>query len=723
MADLLLQDSKVSNNKVELVGLEIDRDFYNFIENEACAGLEIDAQEFFTSLIRIVSELAEENSNLLKKRDELQTQIDAWHTRNAVDFDANEYKSFLSEIGYFALQPKDFSIEVDNVDDEIALIAGPQLVVPISNARFALNAVNARWGSLFDSLYGTDVIPNKGSMATSFAHNLHRVKKTAELACDFLDEVVPLKGASYRQIIAVEKHPSQLIFILSNGQNATLVDEKKFIGFSSTGNILLMNNNLHMEIVLDQESSYHKSGIFDVLLESAISTIVDFEDSASTVSCEEKIDAYRNYLGLMKRNLSFGFVKNGDRLERTMNEDLSYTDVKGCLKTVPGCSLILVRHVGLHMFTELVRTTEDESIPEGILDTMVTTLAGLHDLSSKRNSKKGSLYVVKPKMHGPEEVAFTVKLFSLVERALNLQENTIKIGIMDEERRTTLNLKACIHEAKNRIIFINTGFLDRTGDEIHTSMLAGPMRRKNEIKEEVWLDAYERNNVSVGLQSGFFKRAQIGKGMWAQPDLMREMLDTKMLHLEAGASCAWVPSPTAATLHATHYHRFSVHNCQRGLQESLQVDQGDLLKPPLLKNPEDLSTETISDEIHNNAQSILGYVVRWVDQGVGCSKVQDINHVGLMEDRATLRISSQHMANWLHHGICTEEGVREAFEKMALVVDGQNKNDPNYQNMAPGYDGYAYQASLALVFEGLEQPNGYTEDVLIRFRRKALGID
>ena len=425
----------------------------------------------------------------------------------------------------------------------------------------------------------------------------------------------------------------------------------------------------------------------------------------------------------MKRNLSFGFVKNGDRLERIMNEDLSYTDVKGCLKNLPGCSLILVRHVGLHMFTELVRTTEGESIPEGILDAMVTTLAGLHDLSSKRNSKKGSLYVVKPKMHGPEEVAFTVKLFSLVERALNLQENTIKIGIMDEERRTSLNLKACIHEAKNRIIFINTGFLDRTGDEIHTSMLAGPMRRKNEIKEEVWLDAYERNNVSVGLQSGFFKRAQIGKGMWAQPDLMREMLDTKMLHLEAGASCAWVPSPTAATLHATHYHRFSVHNCQRGLQESLQVDQGDLLKPPLLKNLEDLSTETISDEIHNNAQSILGYVVRWVDQGVGCSKVQDINHVGLMEDRATLRISSQHMANWLHHGICTEEEVRAAFEKMALVVDGQNKNDPNYQNMAPGYDGYAYQASLALVFEGLEQPNGYTEDVLIRFRRKALGID
>jgi malate synthase len=534
---------------------------------------------------------------------------------------------------------------------------------------------------------------------------------------------VPIKGASYRQIIAVEKHPSQLIFILSNGQNAALVDEKKFIGFSSSGNILLLNNNLHMEIVLDQENSYHKSGIFDVLLESAISTIVDFEDSASTVSGEEKIDAYRNYLGLMKRDLSFSFVKNGEKLERDMNEDLSYTDVKGRSKNLPGCSLILVRHVGLHMFTDLVKAPNGDSIPEGILDVMVTTLAGLHDLTSKRNSKKGSLYVVKPKMHSPAEVAFTVKLFSLVEKALNLQENTIKIGIMDEERRATLNLKACVKEAKNRIIFINTGFLDRTGDEIHTSMLAGPMRRKNEIKEEVWLDAYERNNVSVGLQSGFFKRAQIGKGMWAQPDLMRDMLDTKMLHLEAGASCAWVPSPTAATLHATHYHRFSVHHCQQELQESLQVDQEDLLKLPLMKSTENLSKEAISDEIHNNAQGILGYVVRWVDQGVGCSKVQDINHVGLMEDRATLRISSQHMANWLHHGICCEEEVRSAFEEMAVLVDEQNKNDPNYQNMAPSFDGFAYQASLALVFEGKEQPNGYTEDVLIRFRRKELGLD
>jgi len=723
MTDLMLQGSKVSNNRIELNGFEIDRDFYNFIETEACSGLSITADHFFKSLTFIVSKLAEENNILLGKRDELQAQIDEWHAENSPNIDASEYKEFLSKIGYLLPQPEEFLIEVDNVDNEIALIAGPQLVVPISNARFSLNAVNARWGSLFDALYGTDVIPNKGSMATSFAHNLHRVKKTAELACDFLDEVVPLKGASYRQIIAIEKHPSQLIFILNNGQNATLVDEQKFIGFSSSGNILLLNNNLHMEIVLDQESSYHKSGIFDVLLESAISTIVDFEDSAATVSAEEKIDAYRNYLGLMRRDLSFDFVKGGEKLERSMNKDRDYIDIMGRVKSLPGCSLILVRHVGLHMFTDLVKTAEGESIPEGMLDAMVTTLSGLHDLHSRCNSKNGSLYVVKPKMHGPAEVAFTVKLFSLVEEALNLQENTIKIGIMDEERRTSLTLKACIKESKDRIIFINTGFLDRTGDEIHTSMLAGPMRRKNEIKEEVWLDTYERNNVSVGLQSGFFKRAQIGKGMWAQPDLMRSMMDSKITHLEAGASCAWVPSPTAATLHATHYHRFSVHGCQQELQESLQVNQDDLLNPPLMKQSEKLTSEEIADEIHNNVQGILGYVVRWVDQGIGCSKVQDINHVGLMEDRATLRISSQHVANWLHHGICCEEAVRAAFEKMALVVDEQNKNDPNYQNMAPSFDGFAYQASLALVFEGKNQPNGYTEDVLIRFRRKVLAIN
>lgn len=710
-------------NKKVINGYSVNQQFYNFIDKEACEGLSIDPQDFFASLGEIVTSLSEINDALLNKRDELQSQIDTWHSQRNSQFDANEYKDFLCEIGYLAPEPEDFAIEVDNVDDEIALVAGPQLVVPISNARFALNAVNARWGSLFDSLYGTNVIPNRGNLATSFSHNLHRVTETAELACDFLDEVVPLKGASYRQIRDIEKHPRQLIFKLNNEQNATLVDEEKFIGFSDNGNALLVNNNLRMEIILDQESSYHKSGIFDVLLESAISTIVDFEDSVATVSSEEKVDAYRNYLGLMKRDLSFSFVKNGEKLERSMNKDIAYKDIKGRQASLPGCSLILVRNVGLHMFSDLVKKPNDDPIPEGILDAMVTTLCGIHDLNARNNSKKGSLYVVKPKLHGPDEVALTVKLFSMVERALNLPENTLKIGIMDEERRASLNLKACIFEAKDRVVFINTGFLDRTGDEIHTSMQAGPILPKSKIKEASWYDAYEWSNVNVGLQCGFYQKAQIGKGMWAMPDLMREMLDSKMVHLEAGASCAWVPSPTAATLHATHYHRFSVHNAQQDLQESLEVYRDELLTPPLMQHADQLSEKEISDEIHNNAQGILGYVARWVDQGVGCSKVQDINHVGLMEDRATLRISSQHVANWLRHGICTKEQVLDAFKEMAVVVDEQNRHDPNYQNMAPSYDGLAFQASLALVFESVEQPNGYTENVLIRFRRKALGLD
>ena len=703
-------------------GYSIAMELYNFIDQEVGKDLAIDTKYFFTSLGEIVTSLSETNDALLDKRDELQSQIDTWHSQRSIQFDINEYKDFLCEIGYLTPEPEDFTIDVENVDDEIARVAGPQLVVPISNARFALNAVNARWGSLFDSLYGTNVIPNRGNLATSFSHNLHRVTETAELACDFLDEVVPLKGASYRQIRAIEKHPRQLIFKLNNEQNATLVDEEKFIGFSDSGNALLVNNNLRLEVILDQQSSYHKSGIFDVLLESAISTIVDFEDSVATVGNEEKIGAYRNYLGLMKRNLSFSFVKNGEKLERSMSQDIAYKSLKGRKEFLPGCSLILVRNVGLHMFTDLVKKPNGDPIPEGMLDAMVTTLCGVHDLISNNNSKKGSLYIVKPKMHGPNEVALTVKLFSMVEEALDLPKNTLKIGIMDEERRASLNLKACIFEAKNRVVFINTGFLDRTGDEIHTSMHAGPMRPKSKIKEATWYDAYECSNVQAGLQCGFYQKAQIGKGMWAMPDLMREMLDSKMTHLEAGASCAWVPSPTAATLHATHYHRFSVSCAQQDLQKSLSVSRDELLAPPLMHQVDQLSEKEIYDEIRNNAQGVLGYVVRWVDQGVGCSKVQDINHIGLMEDRATLRISSQHMANWLHHGICTEEQVLEAFKEMAVVVDQQNMHDPNYQNMAPSYKGLAYQASLALVFEGVKQPNGYTENVLIRFRKKALGL-
>ena len=700
--------------------ISVEKSLFDFINNEVCIGLNITAEGFFKSLSETLNELQKENIHLLKKRDNLQSQIDKWHTENK-RIDPESYKAFLTDIGYIVPNPESFSINVDEVDPEISQIAGPQLVVPITNQRFVLNAINARWGSLFDSLYGTNVIPNKGSMRTSFAHNLQRVNRTAELACDFLDEIAPLKGASYRQITSQVKYTGALIFNLNDGEVTTLIYPEQFRGLSADGSILLKNNNLHIEIVCDQEKSLHKSGIFDVILESAITTIVDFEDSASTVTDDEKIHAYRNYLGLIKRDLSTTFTKGGETLTRSLNKDKEYTDSNGKKFSLSSTSLTLVRNVGIHMMTEIVTNLDGSPIPEGILDAMVTSLIALHDLKIKANSKKGSFYIVKPKLHGPEEVEFTMKLFSLVEKALSLKENTLKIGIMDEERRTTLNLKACIHAARNRIIFINTGFLDRTGDEIHTSMMAGAMRCKNLIKEEVWFSVYESHNVNVGLECGLFNKAQIGKGMWAQPDQMREMLDNKMIHLEAGANCSWVPSPTAATLHATHYHRFDVFERQKELlSKPQQVNQEDLLVIPFLKLPEQMSEDKIINEINNNAQSILGYVVKWINQGIGCSKVQDINNVGLMEDRATLRISSQHMANWLHHKICSKEQVNKAFQDMAIVVDEQNRYDPNHIPLAPGYNSFAYQASLALAIEGLNQPNGYTEGILTSYRRKFL---
>ena len=700
--------------------IKVDNVFFDFIDKEVCNGLDISAKDFFQSLSTIVSEHQEKNKNLLKIREELQSKIDNWHLENK-RIDPKNYKKFLEDIGYIAPDPGEFSIGVEEVDDEISQICGPQLVVPITNQRFVLNAVNARWGSLFDCLYGTNVIPNRGSMRTSFAHNLQRVNRTAELACEFLDEVAPLKGASYRQITSQVKYSGTLIFNLNDGEVATLINPKQYIGLTDNGNILLKNNNLHLEIVCDQEKSLHKSGIFDVILESAVTTIVDFEDSASTVTNEEKIHAYRNYLGLMKRDLDATFTKNGETLNRSLNNDKEFTDTNGEKLILPGTSLTLVRNVGIHMRTRMVRNLDDSLTPEGILDAMVTSLIALHDLKLKINSKKGSVYIVKPKLHGPDEVRFTMDLFAAVEKALSIRKNTLKIGIMDEERRATLNLKACIYEARNRIIFINTGFLDRTGDEIHTSMMAGAMRCKNLIKEEAWFSAYEENNVNVGLECGLYKKAQIGKGMWAQPDLMREMLDNKMVHLEAGASCSWVPSPTAATLHATHYHRFNVLRQQQEiLLKHKKPNQDDLFVIPFLKLADQLSEEKITKEINNNAQSILGYVVKWINQGIGCSKVQDINHVGLMEDRATLRISSQHMANWLHHKVCSKEQVDKAFKDMALVVDEQNKHDPHYLPMASNYDSFAFKASLALVLEGTEQANGYTEDILIKYRRKFL---
>ncbi|AXE62248.1 malate synthase G [Candidatus Thioglobus sp. NP1] len=710
----------MSKGKHNFSNICVESSLFDFIDKEACNGLDIKAIEFFKSLSDVINELQKDNIDLLKKRDDFQSQIDKWHIENK-RINPAAYKAFLTDIGYITSKPEKFSIKVDDVDPEISQIAGPQLVVPITNQRFVLNAVNARWGSLFDSLYGTNVIPNKGSMSTSFAHNLHRVNKTAELACDFLDEIAPLKSASYRQITSQVKYTGALIFNLNDGEVTSLINPEQYRGLGEDGSILLKNNNLHIEIVCDQEKSLHKSGIFDVILESAITTIVDFEDSASTVSDDEKIHAYRNYLGLMKGDLNTEFIKGGETLTRSLNPDKRYKDSSGKIFCLSGTSLTLVRNVGIHMFSQLVTNKDGTSVPEGILDAMITSLIALHDLKIKGNSKKGSFYIVKPKLHGPEEVRFTMKLFSLVEKALSLKENTLKIGVMDEERRTSINLMSCIHEAKNRIIFINTGFLDRTGDEIHTSMMAGAMRCKNLIKEEAWYSAYEPNNVNTGLNCGLFKKAQIGKGMWAQPDQMREMLDSKMVHLEAGANCSWVPSPTAATLHATHYHRFDVFKCQKEfLLKPQEVNQDDLLVIPFLKLPEQMSEDKIIHEINNNAQSILGYVVKWINNGIGCSKVQDINHIGLMEDRATLRISSQHMANWLHHKICSKEQVNKAFQDMALVVDDQNKHDRNYIPLAPKYDSFAYQASLALAFEGMTQPNGYTEEILIKYRRKFL---
>ena len=710
----------MSKGKHNFSNICVESSLFDFIDKEACNGLDIKAKEFFESLSDVINELQKDNIDLLKKRDDFQSQIDKWHIENK-RINPAAYKAFLTDIGYITSKPEKFSIEVGDVDPEISQIAGPQLVVPITNQRFVLNAVNARWGSLFDSLYGTNVIPNKGSMSTSFAHNLQRVNKTAELACDFLDEIAPLKSASYRQITSQVKYTGALIFNLNDGEVTSLINPEQYRGLGEDGSILLKNNNLHIEIVCDQEKSLHKSGIFDVILESAITTIVDFEDSASTVSDDEKIHAYRNYLGLMKGDLNTEFIKGGETLTRSLNPDKRYQDSSGKTFSLSGTSLTLVRNVGIHMFSQLVTNKDGTSVPEGILDAMITSLIALHDLKIKGNSKKGSFYIVKPKLHGPEEVRFTMKLFSLVEKALSLKENTLKIGVMDEERRTSINLMSCIHEAKNRIIFINTGFLDRTGDEIHTSMMAGAMRCKNLIKEEAWYSAYEPNNVNTGLNCGLFKKAQIGKGMWAQPDQMREMLDSKMVHLEAGANCSWVPSPTAATLHATHYHRFDVFKCQKEfLLKPQEVNQDDLLVIPFLKLPEQMSEDKIIHEINNNAQSILGYVVKWINNGIGCSKVQDINHIGLMEDRATLRISSQHMANWLHHKICSKEQVNKAFQDMALVVDDQNKHDRNYIPLAPKYDSFAYQASLALAFEGMTQPNGYTEEILIKYRRKFL---
>ena len=703
--------------------LQVSKKLDDLINEKVCNGINIEPNSFWNNFEKIINDFTPKNKELLQKREDLQSKIDQWHIDNKnSDFDKAAYKSFLEEIGYLVKESGDFSIETENVDPEIASIAGPQLVVPVMNARFALNAANARWGSLYDALYGTDVISEEGGAERGGAYNPTRGDKVIDFSKTFLDENLPLSNGSYKDITAFQIKDGSLQITLGDQTQATLQDESKFIGFVGTSEnptgILLKNNLLHLEIQIDRNhpiGSTDAAGIKDVLVESAITTIQDCEDSVAAVDGEDKAEIYENWFGLMKGDLSETFQKNGENLTRTLNKDRDYSDLSGGSFSLPGRSTMLIRNVGHLMTNPGILDGNGNEVFEGIMDAMFTIAIAKHDILSTgdlSNSRLKSIYIVKPKMHGPEEVEFTCDLFAAVEKAVGLDPLTVKVGIMDEERRTTVNLKECIKAAKDRVIFINTGFLDRTGDEIHTSMEAGPIIKKSEMKQQLWINAYEDWNVDKGLETGFKGKAQIGKGMWAMPDEMLGMYNTKTMHPEAGANCAWVPSPTAATLHALHYHQISVSDVQDNLMNRTKANLDDILEIPLLKNPESITAEEIQAELDNNAQGILGYVVRWVDQGVGCSKVPDINDVGLMEDRATCRISSQHVANWLHHGLTNEEQVIETMKKMAVVVDGQNANDSAYTNMAPDFTGYAFKAACALVLEGRNQPSGYTEPIL-----------
>ncbi|OYD21148.1 malate synthase G [Oceanimonas baumannii] len=721
------------SNTVHKGDLQIAANLYHLVQDEILPGTGIEAEAFWAGFGRLVHELAPLNRALLQRRDQLQAELDEWYQSHPErPWSQVEYQAFLERTGYLVPEGDDFTIGTSNVDDEIARVAGPQLVVPVSNARFALNAANARWGSLYDALYGTDAIDEQHGCERSGAFNPLRAGRVIEWTQSLLDQSVPLAAGSHASVSAyrvVESNGQRrLEALLSNGDCTGLQQPEQFAGVGGEQDdiILLRHHDLHIELHIDREHTIGQlspAGVKDVVLESALSTIQDCEDSVAAVDADDKVGVYRNWLGLMKGDLSETFTKNGRQHTRTLAPDRSYRDPDGNPFILPGRSLLLVRNVGHLMTTDAILDNQGNEIPEGIMDGVITSLCALHDLQSgqPRNSRCGSVYIVKPKMHGPEEVAFTNRLFDRVEDLLGLARHTLKVGVMDEERRTTVNLKECIRAVKDRLVFINTGFLDRTGDEIHTSMAAGPVMPKEWNKDQPWLNAYEDGNLDIGLACGLQGKAQVGKGMWAKPDEMAQMLATKQVHPLAGASCAWVPSPTAATLHATHYHQVSVPVRQQQLRQRERARLEEVLTPPLLATS--LSVEQVQAELDNNAQGLLGYVVRWVDQGVGCSKVLDISGTGLMEDRATLRISSQLLANWLQHGVCTQEQLMETLQRMAAVVDVQNAADPAYRPMAPGFDGPAFQAACDLVFHGAEQPNGYTEPVLHARRRQRKAMD
>ena len=697
--------------------LSVAKVLFDFVEKELLNGTDITPDHFWKGFDRVVHELAPINRKLLEDRETLQQEIDLWHKKNrSKKFDYNEYKNFLIKISYLKKEGPDFKIKTKNVDEEISSIAGPQLVVPIMNARYSLNASNARWVSLYDSLYGSDIIESEESGSEKY--DPLRGQEVIKYTRNFLNKYFPIKNLNWKDITGLVVEKNKLKIIKGN-KNFNLVDLKKFVGHRGDAKkpsaIILKNNNLHLEIIINPRAfsaARDAAGISDIIIESAISTICDNEDSVAAVDAEDKVVCYKNWLGLMKGDLKTVFEKDGKKLERKLNPDRSYISTKGKGLKLHGRSLLLVRNVGHLMTNPAIILDDGSEVPEGIMDAFMTSAACLHDLKRKGNSRKGSIYIVKPKMHGPEETKFTDVIFTKVEQILKIKKYTIKCGIMDEERRTSANLKECIRTLENRVFFINTGFLDRTGDEMHTSMEAGPMIKKGDMKKSKWIQTYENNNVDIGIKCGFSEIAQIGKGMWAMPDKMKDMMEQKIGHLNAGANCAWVPSPTAAALHAMHYHQVNIFKKQKELKKRNQAKLSDLLTIPIADRP-NWSNDEINSEISNSAQTILGYVVRWIDQGIGCSKVPDINNIGLMEDRATLRISSQHIANWLHHGLCSNRQVLEILKKMAQVVDKQNKNDPNYENMSPNYDkSIAFKAACELIFHGKSQPSGYTEPLL-----------